>query len=337
MAPATTTTTWDQTYQELQSFVTAHGHCRVSDNHNKSLYDWCRRQRQQRQNHQLTNSQMDRLNAIQFDWHQSTNRTWKEWLDDLCQYKKEHGHCAVKYSELYKEKALGQWLHRQKKMCRTGKLLPYRRDALEKVGIVLNADVICPHVIWKQWLDLLRQYKIQHGHCLVKNREQYQGKALGHWINTQKTMHKLGKLTRDRRELLDMIGISWAVSSQTAWENWIALLCRYQQEHGHTNVPYKHKFQGKSLGYWTSTQRKEYKKGNLSQDRIKALEELGFQWTLGRSYANTKQRLLVMKSSNKFKTSKCLQISTRRSGVLKRTQDETKDVTSGSSGMCDEV
>lgn len=55
---------------------------------------------------------------------------------------------------------------------------------------------------------------------------------------------------------------------------------RYQQlatfhaERGHSNVPSK----SKTLYAWALQMRKAYKKGQLSQERIQALEALGFKW-----------------------------------------------------------
>ena len=52
---------------------------------------------------------------------------------------------------------------------------------------------------------------------------------------------------------------------------------RFQEEHGHCKVPHKYP-KSPQLSVWVSNQRKDFKKGDLSEDRIARLEELGFVW-----------------------------------------------------------
>jgi hypothetical protein len=37
--------------------------------------------------------------------------------------------------------------------------------------------------------------------------------------------------------------------------------------------------ENKQLGRWVGSQRSKYRKGKLSEDRIKRLEDIGFVWT----------------------------------------------------------
>jgi len=53
----------------------------------------------------------------------------------------------------------------------------------------------------------------------------------------------------------------------------------YKNSTGNTNAPASYMTtEGYRLGYWQTTQRGNYKKGKLSPDRIKRLEEIGFKW-----------------------------------------------------------
>ena len=89
------------------------------------------------------------------------------------------------------------------------------------------------------------------------------------------------------------IGFHWAKRKGIqAWEDKYRELQRYQQQHGHCNVPTKNRA-NRALGRWVSTQRSNYKKfklgkGNLrpntdeeeTKRRIRCLEGIGFQWSL---------------------------------------------------------
>ena len=58
----------------------------------------------------------------------------------------------------------------------------------------------------------------------------------------------------------------------------------YKRKHGHTNVKYTDGF----IGRWVMTQRANYnlklqgKRSALTDERVKALEELGFVWSIPR-------------------------------------------------------
>ena len=56
-------------------------------------------------------------------------------------------------------------------------------------------------------------------------------------------------------------------------------LKRFREEHGHCNVPQRY-FKNPSLGAWVSQKRNDFKKGDLSEDRIARLEEIGFVWNV---------------------------------------------------------
>jgi hypothetical protein len=60
-------------------------------------------------------------------------------------------------------------------------------------------------------------------------------------------------------------------------------LAEYKQANGDCNVPYQYESDRK-LGLWVSNQRKTYalaKRGKASMcpDRVKKLEEIGFEWS----------------------------------------------------------
>ena len=92
---------------------------------------------------------------------------------------------------------------------------------------------------------------------------------LGGWCHTQRKMHKLGKLSSDRRILLDKIGFVW--SAEQVWQGNFEQLCLF------------HNLQGRwpgcregALGRWCTIQRRDYRKGNMSDERKAQLERIGF-------------------------------------------------------------
>ena len=92
----------------------------------------------------------------------------------------------------------------------------------------------------------------------------------------------------------------------------------YKETHGHTSVPSREGF----LGQWTNDQRRCYKKKrrgekthNLSDEREKALSQLGFDWTPSRWNTAPSSKWQTLES--KYKANKSRKQPSRASAVRK--------------------
>mmetsp|Transcript_31859 Transcript_31859/g.48474 ORF Transcript_31859/g.48474 Transcript_31859/m.48474 type:complete len:108 (-) Transcript_31859:36-359(-) len=92
-----------------------------------------------------------------------------------------------------------------------------------------------------------------------------------------------------RIKMLEDIGFVWD-HHQLAWEKHYEKLKEYKNKLGHCNLPTRCPCPAhQALSTWCYRQRDQYKrdlagkKSNLTLKRIKALEGIGFQWSL-RSY-----------------------------------------------------
>jgi len=65
--------------------------------------------------------------------------------------------------------------------------------------------------------------------------------------------------------------------SEAGWEEGFSALRTFKRQHGHCLVPRWH-MQGKyKLGQWVAVQR--YRKANLSSERMRRLDDIGFVWS----------------------------------------------------------
>ena len=86
-----------------------------------------------------------------------------------------------------------------------------------------------------------------------------------------------GSFAQDRVDQLNSIGFKWTSKGpEMPWEARFKELVQYKANHGDCNISTK---QGQ-LGKWVGTQRTNYRKGKLSQDRIDRLSNIGFKWAL---------------------------------------------------------
>ena len=125
---------------------------------------------------------------------------------------------------------------------------------------------------WNARYRELEAFKVEHGHCNVRNR---QG-SLGKWVRDQRQAYRKNKLSEERVQKLEDLGFVWnPQGTQPTWDERLDELTKYKAEHGDCKVP---KSQG-SLGGWVDKQRTDRKKGKLSEERVQKLDALGFVWS----------------------------------------------------------
>ena len=142
---------------------------------------------------------------------------------------------------------------------------------MEELGFVWDVT----EEAWEENFLELQRFREEHGHCKVP--EGYpQNPQLAVWVKTQRNDFKDGKLSENKIARLEELGFVWDIFEEGWKENFLELK-RFQEEHGHCKVPHKYP-KSPQLSVWVSNQRKDFKKGDLSEDRIARLEELGFVW-----------------------------------------------------------
>eukprot|EP00873_Tetraselmis_striata_P046252 jgi/Tetstr1/466516/TSEL_011023.t1 len=125
--------------------------------------------------------------------------------------------------------------------------------------------------------EQLAAFKKQEGHCRVPT-VYASNPELGRWVRTQRAAKKKGELNVKRVALLEELGFVWD-PYEADWQDMYAQLVAQQRQEGHCRVPRRSATNPK-LGRWVMTQRAAKKKGELSEERVALLEELGFEWRL---------------------------------------------------------
>jgi len=125
---------------------------------------------------------------------------------------------------------------------------------------------------WNEYYGKLVAYRKQQGHCNVPSTWE-QDRSLATWVTNQRA--RKAQLSPERIQRLEALSFDWEPFS-TDWEQMYGRLVAYKKSHGDCNVPQKWK-QDRRLAKWVNRQRRTYK-AQLSPERIKRLEALGFIW-----------------------------------------------------------
>lgn len=134
----------------------------------------------------------------------------------------------------------------------------------------------------------LEEFKAKYGHCRVPQVWK-ENKRLGQWVATTRNLKKAGKLPLERVKLLEGVGFVWCCRNVTAaskgekrkmipWNERFEELKVFKDKYGHCNVPHKWS-ENVKLSNWLYCQRSFHRHGKLSQDKIKRLESIGFEWS----------------------------------------------------------
>ncbi|WP_080121412.1 DEAD/DEAH box helicase [Chlamydia suis] len=262
---------WEKNFLELQRFREEHGHCKVPYKYPKSpqLSVWVSTQRKDFKKGKLSEDKIARLEELGFVWD-VFEESWEENFLELQRFREEHGHCKV--STRYPQNPfLGIWVSNQRRDFKDGKISEDKIERLEELGFVWDVT----EDAWEENFLELKRFQEEHGHCRVP-RKYPENPSLGVWVHHQREYFKSAKLSEDRIARLEELGFVWDVFEE-AWEKNFMELKRFREEHGHCNVPQRF-FKNPSLGAWVSQKRNDFKKGDLSEDRIARLEEIGFVW-----------------------------------------------------------
>ena len=169
---------------------------------------------------------------------------------------------------------------------RTGKFDASGLEMIEFCGENIALDALINSVSVRAFDELfgnwdvrygeLMQFKAEHGHCRVPQKKYLSNMMLGFWVSYQRRYYAENKLASDRIAKLEFLGFEWnAIDAD--WQKNFEALYEYFLENGNSRVPTTYKPNLK-LGGWVTKQRKSYRDGELSRERISKLETIHFEW-----------------------------------------------------------
>jgi hypothetical protein len=253
---------WEERFSELLTYEREHGNLDVPQRWSGGLGSWVNNQRQSDKGGELSPERKNRLNAVGFIWD-PLEWNWHEQFRLLSMYRSEHG---SEVTDCW-PKDLNGWMSSQRKGKDSGVLSSEKVALLESIGFVWRFR----DSAWQEKIEELRTYIEKHGNADVPQRE---SSGLGAWLNTRRKEEKSGNLAPERKEALEQLGIKWNPVGDK-WGVMYEQLLAYQKEHGTANIP----INGTSdLDTWVGRQRKARKSNALSVDRIRLLDQVGFDW-----------------------------------------------------------
>ena len=265
------TPAWQEGYGHARAWHAAHGHLLMPVSStccgSFRLGAWLTRQRVLRNSGQLPATRIGALDGLGMIWD-ALDEAWMRAFQHACAWQQQHGHLEV--PDDYRAPggaSLATWLTRQRTAYRNNTLPAGRITLLEQIGFGWDAGQA-------RWMRRYHQLTT----ALARPGGQQHlpaGSPEAIWLESQRVLHRAGKLPAARITLLEQAGI--VLRRADIWHISYQALADFRAAHGHLRVPKGTRTSaGTDLGAWVITQRA--RKDRLTGRQVKLLEQIGFSW-----------------------------------------------------------
>lgn len=121
---------------------------------------------------------------------------------------------------------------------------------------------------WESYGELEKYFEAHN------NADAPQGTKLGNWCTNQRTHYKAGKLPAEKVSALQKLGFRFSPHDELWWENY-GELKQYFLEHGNSDV-----LETTDIGAWARNQRTSYKANKLPIEKLEALQNVNFKFSM---------------------------------------------------------
>lgn len=194
---------WMASLNALEKFHYEHGHCCVPMHLDPKLGLWVSLQRTQKKKGSLTKEQEQRLDDLGFSWD-PFHTAWMQKYEVLKAFQNKNGHCRVR-KRYEADPSLASWVDRQRQDNRKGRLSEERKQMLLDLGFEFNPL----HSTWLEQFHLLKEFQQTHGGSCWVPQKYKADPALGEWVHNQRQDRKRGRLSKERKQMLNDLGFEW--------------------------------------------------------------------------------------------------------------------------------
>ena len=234
---------------------------------------------------------------------------WPLKYKEAVKFYEKNGHLRVPNTYTQNGINLGRWIQIQRQLYKKNKVTYDRVVLLNKIGMVWNLDRSLKYNLkWALVYKEVLKYYEENGNIeipveysvIIKGEEV----NLNNWIAVQRTKFLQGKLSLDKKEMLDKVGMVWKIRNRYSWDKMFSLALDYYSLNGNLFIPKNYQVivngETVNLGTWVTNQRRNYKAGVLAPLRISKLEEIGMVWEDVKVASNNKRWLIMYKEALRY-------------------------------------
>ncbi len=281
---------WDIAYAKVYEYYEQHHNIKIPKEYSLQvgyqLDTWLLRQEHAYANGDLPEERKELLEKLgmSFDIAKTDAKKvkWEEAYQKAKEYYEKYGDLEVPYdyrtSDGY---LLNPWVSKQRMLYKKG-LLPFERiKLLGDIGMRFTLKYNTKP--WDEAYELAKEYYEINGHLKIPQLYRTSdGYFLGGWVSAQKKAYRYGKLSEERRILLEKIGISFERKKMLyTWEMMYEKAKDYYNTFHNLNIPKSYVTEdGYALGSWLYLQKINYNNNTLPTDKAELLTALGMNFTI---------------------------------------------------------
>ncbi|MBE2283810.1 MAG: helicase associated domain-containing protein [Prosthecobacter sp.] len=203
--------TWGENFAKLLEFHRAHGHANVrsTDPDHHALAAWVASQRMKHRRGTLQADRVQKLESIGLKWGKAEYqagllRSWDQRFDELVAFRRQHGHPHVSKADK-SHHSLDIWAKTQRMYYHQGKLSADQIKRLESIGFSWNGKEGWWERQFRRWEAATQRRRTRHLTAIGEADDD-----LAKWEQTQRNLHRLGKLSAVKASKLTRAGLIFA-------------------------------------------------------------------------------------------------------------------------------
>ena len=221
----------------------------------------------------LSEERITQLEEIGIKWNSVLVRKWMRYYGLAEKYYEKYGDLNIPYDYIADGLKVGVWISSQRESYGMGRLSEEQVGLLNDIGMCWDRF----ESKWEQGFRYCQCYAREYGDInSIPEDFRFGSFRPIVWIRTQRYRKRTGKLSPDRIERLETLGLEWD-RHRAFWEKGYEHAREYVKEHGSIRMPVNYICEdGFKLKGWLNNQHTKLKNRKLSEEQVEKLRAIGF-------------------------------------------------------------
>ena len=283
---------WEDRFQLAKAYYDGHGDLDMPANYEVNgvqLRSWLKKQKKKITGNapsKITPEQVEKLRSIGLlDEQSAEEKKWLQRYEIAKAYYEENGNLKLSKGCIIDGFNLRTWVYMQKKKRRNGELSKERIDLLDAIGMEWdNLNELENARLYDVGFEHLAEFIAKVGLDKIRaNTVCDDGYALGNWLMNCRSRYKAGELAEEYIKRFRQL--RFPLDDDDQWEYRYQQVKAYFDEYGGIQLPEKLIGEdGTDLSLWLAKQRRAYPKGELTEEQMRKMDEIGYPFKPEISY-----------------------------------------------------
>lgn len=267
---------WIKKYTLLKEFMEEYSRMPYQKEIYKDIYIglWCHSLKRRYHVGLLPQEKINQLNDIGFVFDNIRDVQFSTHIKILEQFVEKYNRMPHQ-SETYEGARIGSWYASTKDRYRKGKLKQDQINQLQNAGFIFGN---INEIQFDAYVQAFKQF-MQENSRMPQYQDVYKEVKIGSWCRSIKVQYNKGLLAQDKIDQLNDAGFVFGNVRDMQFAVNLEALKKFIQENN--RLPqHKDTCQGINIGHWCHSLKQRYKKGQLSQEQIESLTDIGFDFKI---------------------------------------------------------